>query len=120
MFVDDPEFPGVIPPVGPIAPQFTPAFVPGWPASVAPTEGSSMQAAIAKGGAMARFISQHPDPWGWNPLPYCDLPTQFMHVPKLPYLLAWFISSLAPRHAGRVEAGLATPGFRRGTWWLFR
>ena len=23
---------------------------------------------------MARFISQHPGVWGWNPLPYCGLP----------------------------------------------
>src|SRR6516164_9825058 len=20
---------------------------------------------------MARFLSEHPNPWGWNPLPYC-------------------------------------------------
>jgi hypothetical protein len=45
---------------------------------------------------MARFISQHPNPWGWNPLPYCGLPTQFMYVPNLPYLSALFIR-LLPR-----------------------
>ncbi len=35
---------------------------------------------------MARFISEHPNPWGWNPFPYCGLPTQFMYVPAIPYL----------------------------------
>ena len=37
---------------------------------------------------MARFISQHPNPWGWNPLQYGGLPTQFMYLPGLPYLTA--------------------------------
>jgi hypothetical protein len=38
--------------------------------------------------SMSRFLSQHPNPWGWNPLPYCGLPVQFMYVPLLPYLSA--------------------------------
>src|ERR1035438_9846057 len=38
--------------------------------------------------SMARFLSQHPNPWGWNPFPYCGLPVQFMYVPALPYLSA--------------------------------
>ncbi len=38
--------------------------------------------------SMSRFLSQHPNPWGWNPLPYCGLPVQFMYVPALPYLSA--------------------------------
>lgn len=38
--------------------------------------------------AMARFIAHHPNPWGWNPFPYCGLPTQFMYVPLLPYVAA--------------------------------
>ncbi len=37
---------------------------------------------------MSRFLSQHPNPWGWNPFPYCGLPVQFMYVPLLPYLSA--------------------------------
>ena len=36
----------------------------------------------------ARFISQHPNPWGWDPFPYCGLPTQFVYVPLLPYVSA--------------------------------
>ncbi len=36
----------------------------------------------------ARFLSQHPNPWGWDPFPYCGLPTQFVYVPLLPYLSA--------------------------------
>jgi hypothetical protein len=38
--------------------------------------------------SMSRFLSQHPNPWGWNPLPYCGLPVQFMYVPAMPYLTA--------------------------------
>ena len=38
--------------------------------------------------SMSRFLSYHPNPWGWNPLPYCGLPVQFMYVPLLPYLSA--------------------------------
>ncbi len=40
---------------------------------------------------MARFVSEHPNPWGWNPFPYCGLPTQFMYVPGLPYVTALFM-----------------------------
>ena len=43
---------------------------------------------------MARFVSQHPNPWGWNPFPYCGLPTAFMYVPGLPYLTALWIRLL--------------------------
>jgi hypothetical protein len=41
---------------------------------------------------MARFISENPGMWGWNPFQYCGLPTQFMYVPLLPYataVLSW-------------------------------
>ena len=37
---------------------------------------------------MARFINAHPNPWGWNPLQYCGLPTQFMYLPALHYTVA--------------------------------
>jgi len=43
---------------------------------------------------MARFISEHPNPWGWNPFPYCGLPTQFMYVPGVPYVSALFMHLL--------------------------
>jgi hypothetical protein len=43
---------------------------------------------------MARFFAQHPNPWGWNPLPYCGLPAQFMYVPGVPYVSALFIHLL--------------------------
>jgi hypothetical protein len=43
---------------------------------------------------MARFFSQHPNPWGWNPLPYCGLPAQFMYVPGVPYVSALFMHLL--------------------------
>jgi hypothetical protein len=38
--------------------------------------------------AIARFISAHPNPWGWDPLQYCGIPTRFLYVPALPYLTA--------------------------------
>lgn len=43
---------------------------------------------------MARFISQHPNPWGWNPLPYCGLPLQFMYVPAVLYFSALWMNIL--------------------------
>jgi len=60
---------------------------------------------------MARFLSEHPNPWGWNPLPYCGLPTQFMYVPNMPYLGALFIHLLpyaAPDHIFRCIISLMT------------
>ena len=60
---------------------------------------------------MARFLSQHPNPWGWNPLPYCGLPTQFMYVPNMPYLAALWIHLLpnaAPDHIFRSIVSLMT------------
>jgi hypothetical protein len=38
--------------------------------------------------AMARYIDAHPNPWGWNPLQYCGLPTQFLYLPALHYAVA--------------------------------
>jgi hypothetical protein len=41
---------------------------------------------------MARFITENPSMWGWNPLQYCGLPVQFMYVPALHYgtaVLSW-------------------------------
>ena len=38
--------------------------------------------------AMARFVTAHPNPWGWNPTQYCGLPVQFVYVPLLPYTTA--------------------------------
>jgi hypothetical protein len=55
--------------------------------------------------AMARFLSDHPNPWGWNPLPYCGLPTQFLYVPVLPYgtaLLLRLLPHLGPDTVYRV------------------
>ena len=60
---------------------------------------------------MARFVSEHPNPWGWNPLPYCGLPTQFMYVPAVPYITAAFIRllpHLSPDMIYRTIVGLMT------------
>ncbi|HTS27272.1 MAG TPA: hypothetical protein VMH81_15450 [Bryobacteraceae bacterium] len=59
----------------------------------------------------ARFISQHPNPWGWDPLPYCGLPTQFVYVPLLPYVTALGIHMLptvSPDWVYRTIVGLMT------------
>jgi hypothetical protein len=45
--------------------------------------------------AIARFISAHPNPWGWDPFQYCGIPTRFLYVPALPYLTA-FLGHLLP------------------------
>lgn len=37
---------------------------------------------------ISRFIAEHPNPWGWNPFPYCGLPTQFLYLPVVPYAVA--------------------------------
>src|SRR5262249_36612035 len=60
---------------------------------------------------MARFVAQHPNPWGWNPLPYCGLPTQFMYVPALPYFSALWMRLLPhadPDLVYRTIVALAT------------
>ena len=44
--------------------------------------------------SMGRFIARHPDPWGWNPLQYCGLPTRFWYLPGVPYLTALWIHLL--------------------------
>jgi hypothetical protein len=59
----------------------------------------------------SRFLSQHPNPWGWNPFPYCGLPVQFMYVPLLPYLSALGIRLMphvAPDLVFRTIVSLAT------------
>lgn len=62
---------------------------------------------------ITRFVAAHPDPWGWNPLPYGGLPTQFVYLPGLPYAgaaLSW-ITGAEPAHAYRiVSATLAVLG----------
>jgi len=61
--------------------------------------------------ATARFISAHPNPWGWTPFQYCGIPTRFMYVPALPYLTA-LAARLLPRvpldYIYRVTVSLAT------------
>src|SRR5262249_16434383 len=58
----------------------------------------------------ARFVAAHPNPWGWDPLPYCGLPTQFLYVPALPYFTALWIRLLpnaAPEMVYRTIVALA-------------
>ena len=59
---------------------------------------------------MARFVAEHPNPWGWNPLPYCGLPSQFVYVPGLPYLSAlgmWLLPHAAPDAIYRTIVSVA-------------
>ena len=73
------------------------AFLPG----IAPWRGT-----IAPGYAsFGRFFAENPDMWGWNPLNYCGLPSQFTYLPGLPYLnalLLWLLPSLDTLQAFRV------------------
>ena len=59
----------------------------------------------------ARFVANHPNPWGWNPFQYCGIPTRFLYVPVLPYLTA-ALAHLMPRvdlaHIYRTVVSLAT------------
>jgi hypothetical protein len=40
---------------------------------------------------ISRFVTEHPNPWGWNPFAYCGLPTQFLYLPVVPYTVASLI-----------------------------
>lgn len=77
-------------------------FLPG----VTPYRGS-----IERGYAyMANWVAQQPDPWGWNPLQYCGLPTHFVYLPLLPYWSALWIRILAvadPNEVHRVTCAAA-------------
>ena len=69
---------------------------------------------IAAGYAgITRFVSEHPNPWGWNPQQYAGQPTQFSYPPLLPYAassLHW-LTGMEPFHAYRsVVATLACLG----------
>lgn len=62
---------------------------------------------------MSRFLSEHPSPWGWNPLQYFGLPAQFLYVPGLHYLVAALIwlTGLPAEYAYKlVTATLAALG----------
>ena len=59
---------------------------------------------------MARFVSEHPNPWGWNPFPYCGLPTAFMYVPGLPYLTRPLDPPAAACHPGHHLSHHRVPG----------
>ena len=58
-----------------------------------------------------RFISEHPNPWGWDPLQYCGIPTRFLYVPAIPYLTALavrIVPHVEVDYAYRVVVSLAT------------
>ncbi len=57
--------------------------------------------------SMARFYSQHPNPWAWNPLQYGGLPAQFVYLPGVPYL-SGAISHLMPNATPDYVYRLAT------------
>lgn len=64
---------------------------------------------IAAGyGGIARFISEHPNPWGWNPQQYAGQPTQFTYPPLIPYatsVLHW-VTGLEVLHSYHVVVAL--------------
>jgi hypothetical protein len=59
----------------------------------------------------ARFIAEHPNPWGWDPLQYSGIPTRFLYVPALPYLTALLVRVLphvSVAYLYRAAVSLAT------------
>jgi hypothetical protein len=55
--------------------------------------------------SMARFIAEHPNPFGWNPMQYFGLPTQMWYLPGVPYTAALCIKLLPflkPEHVHRL------------------
>lgn len=80
--------------------------------------------------SMTRFFFDHPNPWGWNPLQYGGLPTQFIYLPGVQYLSALLahLSPVEPTYLYRIlVASLACLGpstgflflvyFIRSRWW---
>ena len=54
---------------------------------------------------MAKFVSENPNPFGWNPLQYKGLPTHDWYLPVLPYSSAVAIKVLPflrPDHVYRL------------------
>lgn len=82
--------------------------------------------------AIARFITENPNMWGWNPYYYGGLPTQFTYLPGVNYstaLVSW-ITGLDPVNVYRwLMAAMACLGpvtlfffayyFTRSRWWAF-
>jgi hypothetical protein len=55
--------------------------------------------------SMAKFVSENPNPFGWNPLQYKGLPTHDWYLPVLPYtagLAIKAVSFLKPEHVYRL------------------
>jgi hypothetical protein len=70
---------------------------------------------------MARFIRDHPNPWGWNPFVYAGLPTQHMYVPLLPYTTAFtslLLPFLALEHVYRLLVVALTALGAVGLFWM--
>lgn len=102
-----------------------PFFLPG-----EPRYKDSIEAGYA---SMAKFVSEHPDPFGWNPLQYKGLPTHDWYLPVIPYAGATAIRLLPfaePSHAyrilvvtlasfGPVTLFLFLHGFTRVRRWAF-
>lgn len=82
--------------------------------------------------SMSRFFYLHPNPWGWNSLQYCGLPSQFIYLPGLQYLAATaaHLLPIEPTYLYRLlAAAFACLGpstaflfivyFTRQRWWAF-
>jgi hypothetical protein len=83
--------------------------------------------------SMARFVAEHPNPWGWKPEQYCGIPSQFVYLPLLPYVTAvwiWMLQGIEPEQVYRViTVAIACFGpvivfifaayFSKSRWWAF-
>jgi hypothetical protein len=70
-----------------------------------PGEGKYRDSIEGGYASMARFISEHPNPFGWNPEQYMGLPTHRWYLPVVPYASAGLIRllpMLKPEHVYRL------------------
>jgi hypothetical protein len=55
--------------------------------------------------SMARFVSENPNPFGWNPMQYFGMPTHMWYLPGVPYASALsmkLLPMLKPEHVYRL------------------
>ncbi len=70
-----------------------------------PGEGKYRDSIEGGYASMARFFSDHPNPFGWNPYQYLGLPAHDWYLPAVPYASAvciWLLPMLKAEHVYRL------------------
>jgi hypothetical protein len=65
---------------------------------------------------IARFVAEHPNPWGWKPIAYYGVPTEFTYVPAPPVrgrvaLLESYVAAMHDASRPRLAVERAKMGF---------